>query len=64
MSIATDAKVRELERRVAVLETLAATIGVETQPSMPADLVQRYMQKFGKKPHHFMKEDSIRKALT
>jgi len=56
MSIATDAKVRDLERRVALLEN--------SKPPNSPSLVERYMQKFGKKPHHFMKEESIRKAVA
>jgi hypothetical protein len=69
MSIATDAKVRELERRIAVLEALMVTPIQESPQASYAEaaidyLKEAYVKKFGKKPHHLMKEETIRKAVA
>ncbi len=60
MSLWTDRTVKELLARVAELERrLDAVPSTET----PEELIAAYVHKFNKKPHHFMKPESIREAL-
>lgn len=66
MSIALEAKVRELETRVKALEDARprAAIWAES-PSEPtlADRAAAYKAKFGEFPHHRMKPETIEAKL-
>ncbi len=71
MSLWTDRTVKELMARVSELERrMDGPSGPVFTPTAEdpmgctaSDLAARYTEKFGKKPHHFMKPESIREAL-
>lgn len=56
------AEVAKLRDRVAALEQniIEGDVSRETQPE---DLIQKYMDRYGKPPHHRMKPETIKEAL-
>jgi len=58
-------RIERLEARVKELEAARAVIVTFPQPELSReDLAEKYRQKFGKRPHHFMKTEKIKEALN